>query len=140
MIGYRFSSKLPGASVDQFFGHYYRPGLVAELFRGERPMAAAQMGRKLPPVLKIISPKVRSTSDAQIVVEVEATEKGGGVSAPRIYNHGARLAVEAAAKREGDIVRFSFPVSLGAGNNQLRVTAASDDGSVGCEDFKLGST
>src|SRR5687767_8233461 len=35
MIGYRFSSKLPGASVDQFFGHYYRPGLVAELFRGD---------------------------------------------------------------------------------------------------------
>jgi Tol biopolymer transport system component len=129
MIGYRFSSTLPGASVDQFFGHYYRPGLVAELFRGERPMAAAQMGRKLPPVLKIVSPKVRATPKAQIAVEVDATDKGGGVSAPQIYNNGARLAVEPTAKREGDIVRFSFPVTLGAGNNQLRITAASDDGS-----------
>jgi hypothetical protein len=129
MIGYRFSSKLPGASIDQFFGQYYRPGLLAELFRGERPMAAAQLGRKLPPVVKIVSPKVRSTPDAQIVVEVEVADKGGGVSAPRIYNNGAGLAVEPIAKREGDIMRFSFPVSLGAGNNQLRVTAATDDGS-----------
>ncbi|HUR60205.1 MAG TPA: WD40 repeat domain-containing protein, partial [Opitutaceae bacterium] len=129
MIGYRFSSKLPGAAVDQFFGHYYRPGLLAEIFNGERPMAPAQMGRKLPPVLKIVSPKVRSTADAQITLEVEATNKGGGVSAPQIFNNGARLAVEPAAKREADIVRYSFPVTLGAGSNQFRITAASDDGS-----------
>ena len=129
MIGYRFSSKLPGASVDQFFGQYYRPGLLAEILRGDRPMAQAQMGRRLPPVLKIVAPKVRSSADAQIVVAVDALDKGGGVSAPQIFNNGARLAVEPEAKRDGDTVHYSFKLDLASGGNQIRVTAASDDGS-----------
>lgn len=78
-------------------------------------------------MLKIVSPKVRATPDTPIAVE--ATDQGGGVSAPQIFNNGARLAVAPTAKREGGVVRYSFPVNLGAGNNQLRVTAASDDGS-----------
>ncbi len=129
MIGYRFASKLPGASVDQFFGHYYRPGLLAEIFRHERPMAAVQLGRQPPPVLKIVAPKIRSTADGQAVIVVEAVDKGGGISAPQIFNQGARLAVEPETRRDGDTVRYSFKLNLAPGSNSIRVTAASGDGS-----------
>jgi hypothetical protein len=129
MIGYRFSSKLPGASVDQFFGQFYRPGLLAEIFRGDRPMAPTQLGRRLPPVLKITGPKIRSTADEQIVVTVDAADQGGGVAAPELFNNGARIAVEPEAKRDGPTVHYAFKLNLAPGANRLRVTAASDDGS-----------
>ncbi len=129
MVGYRFTGKLPGASVDQFFGGFYRPGLLAEIVRGDRPMAATQMARRVPPVLKIVSPKVRGTAEAQVVLMVDAVDQGGGISAPRIYNNGARLALEPEATREGDTVHYSFKLNLAAGRNQIQVTAASDDGS-----------
>ncbi|MEO5960596.1 MAG: caspase family protein, partial [Opitutaceae bacterium] len=129
MIGYRFSTKLPGASVDQFFAQFYRPGLLAEIFRGDRPMAATQMGRRQPPALKIVAPKIRSTTEEQIVVVVDAVDQGGGVAAPQIFNNGARVAVEPETKREGDTVRYAFKLNLAAGSNQIRVTAASEDGS-----------
>lgn len=129
MIGYRFATKLPGAVVDQFFAQYYRPGLLAEIFRGERPMAAGQMGRRLPPVLKIVAPKVRSFADEQVTIAVDAIDQGGGVAAPQIFNNGARLAIEPAATRDGNTVHYAFAVKLAAGSNQIRVTAASDDGS-----------
>jgi WD40 repeat protein len=129
MAGYRFTGKLPSASVEQFFGQYYHAGLLAELVRGERPMAAGQMARRVPPSLKIVAPKVRSTTEEQITLVVEATDQGGGVSAPKIFNNGARLALEPAAVRNGNVVRFSFPLPLAAGSNQIRIIAAAEDGS-----------
>ncbi|MEO7798669.1 MAG: hypothetical protein ABIY47_13185 [Opitutaceae bacterium] len=129
MIGYRFSTKLPGAVVDQFFNEFYHPGLLAEIMQGDRPTASKQLGKRLPPVVKIVGPKVRSTDDGQIVVTVEAADQGGGVSAPQIFNNGARLAVDPETTREGDIVRYAFKLTLAGGSNQIRVTAASDDGS-----------
>jgi WD40 repeat protein len=128
-IGYRFSGKLPGASADQFFGKFYRTGLLAEIFRDERPMAATQLGRRVPPLLKVVSPKVRSVPDREISVVVDALDQGGGVSSPQIFHNGARLAVEPESTRDSSTVRYSFKVVLAPGNNQLRVIAASDDGS-----------
>lgn len=129
MIGYRFSSKLPGAVVDQFFGQFYRPGLLADIFHGERPMAETQLGLRLPPTLKIVSPKAKSTDDGKVVVTVEAVDQGGGVAAPKIFNNGARLAIEPDSTKTGEVVRYSFPLNLAAGGNHIRVTAASQDGS-----------
>ncbi len=129
MIGYRFSSNLPGASADQFFGQFYRPGLLAEIYRGERPMAATQLGKKLPPVVKITAPKIRTTAEAQITLVVEAVDQGGGVAAPQIFNNGARIPVNPEITRTGSTSRYSFPLNLGNGTNQIRVVAASEDGS-----------
>ena len=130
MIGYRFSTKLPGAAVDQFFSEFYHPGLLAEIMQGNRPTAPKQLGQRLPPVLKIVSPKPRTaTDDGQMALVVEAADQGGGVSAPQIFNNGARLAVEPVTIREGDTVRYTYKLNLTAGSNQIKVTASSDDGS-----------
>jgi len=128
MIGHRFTGKLPSASAEQFFGENFHAGLLAELVRGERPMAPAQLARRAPPALKIVAPKVRSSAEEFVTLVIDATDQGGGVSAPQIFNNGARLALEPEAVRNGNVVRYSFPLRLAAGSNQLRVTASSDDG------------
>jgi dipeptidyl aminopeptidase/acylaminoacyl peptidase len=130
MIGYRFSTKLPGATVDQFFQDFYRPGLLAALMRGERPLAPKQLGQQLPPLVKIVSPKPRSTTeDGKVELVVEVEDQGGGVSAPHIYNHGARLVVTPQAKTEGKTTTYTYQIDLPGGPNQLRITSASADGS-----------
>lgn len=129
MMGYRFASKLPGAVIDQFFGQFYHPGLLAEIFRGERPMSPAQLGTSLPPKLKIVSPTVHSLTNDHVTVAVDAVDGGGGISVPKIFDNGARIAVEPAASRDGDTVHYSFKLPLARGVNQIRVTAANKDGS-----------
>jgi WD40 repeat protein len=127
-IGYRFTGKLPGASMDQFFGKFFRTGLLAEIFRDERPMAGGQLGQRVAPLLKVVSPKVRSVPEREIAVVVDALDQGGGVSAPKIFHNGARLPIEPESARSGNTVRYTFNVALVPGNNLLRVSAASDDG------------
>lgn len=130
MIGYRFSTKLPGATVDQFFRDFYHPGLLAEIMRGERPMAPKQLGQQLPPVLKVVSPKPRSTvEDGKVTLVVEAEDQGGGISAPQLFNNGARLTVQPEARTEGKTITYTYQLDLASGPNQLRVSAASTDGS-----------
>ncbi len=128
IIGFRFSSDRPGASIDQFFGAFYRSGLLAQIVGGERPMPSGRLGKNLPPVLKIVAPRMRSTPEGQILVEVEATDKGGGVAAPTLYNNGARIALEPEVRRNGDTARFAFKLNLAPGSNKIRVTATSSDG------------
>lgn len=130
MIGYRFSTKLPGATVDQFFKDFYHPGLLAEIMRGERPLAPKQLGQQLPPILKIVSPKPRSTTeDGKVTLVVEAEDQGGGVSVPQIYNHGAHVVAKPEAKTEGKTTTYTYNLDLAAGANQLRIVSASADGS-----------
>jgi hypothetical protein len=129
LVGFRFAGKLPGASIGHLFGHFYHPGLLAELMRGERPMAKTQLGKSMPPVLRLVSPKARSLTNDQVMVTVEATDQGGGVSSPAIYNNDARLAVEPEIRREDKVTRYSFKVPLNRGVNQIRVTASSGDDS-----------
>jgi WD40 repeat protein len=129
MMGYRFAGKLPGAIIDQFFGQFYHPGLLAEIFHGERPMAPVQLGVSLPPQLKIVAPKVRSSTNEQVIVAVDAVDQGGGISAPQIFNNGARIAVEPETILDGDTNHYSFKLALARGVNQIRVTAATKDGS-----------
>ena len=130
MIGYRFSTTLPGATVDQFFQEFYHPGLLAEIMSGERPIASRQLGKQLPPVLKVTSPKPRTTyEDGKVELVVEAEDMGGGIGAPRIFNNGSRLAIEPAAKRDGKIVTYTYQLQLANGANQIKVVAGSEDGS-----------
>jgi WD40 repeat protein len=129
MMGYRFAGKLPGAVIDQFFAQFYHPGLLAEIFRGERPMSSSQLGTSLPPKLKIVSPTVHSLTNEQVIVAVDAVDGGGGISAPQIFDNGARIAVEPEANQDGDTIHYFFKLPLARGANQIRVTAANKDGS-----------
>ena len=125
MVGFRFAGKLPGATIGQF----YRPGLLAELMRGERPMAKTQLGKTLPPVLKIVSPKARSLTNDHVIVAVDAEDQGGGISGVALYNNDARIAAEPESTRDGKVIHYSFKLVLNRGVNQVRVTASSSDGS-----------
>jgi hypothetical protein len=129
LMGFRFAGKLPGATIGQFFGQFYRPGLLAEFLRGERPMAPTRLGRSLPPLLKLVAPKLRTTTEDEVIVAVDAEDQGGGVSAVALYNNDARIAVEPKTSREGKIVHYSFKLKLNRGVNQIRVNASSNDGS-----------
>jgi hypothetical protein len=92
-------------------------------------MSPAQLGTSLPPKLKIVSPTVHSVTNEQVIVAVDAVDTGGGISAPQIFNNGARIAVAPESSRNGDTVHYSFKLPLARGVNQIRVTAATKDGS-----------
>jgi hypothetical protein len=79
--------------------------------------------------LKIVSPTVHSLTNEQVIVAVDAVDGGGGISAPQIFDNGARIAVEPEASQDGDTVHYSFKLPLARGANQIRVTAANKDGS-----------
>jgi hypothetical protein len=129
LLSYRFGERLPGAVVDQFFPECYYPGLLAALFAGERPLPKEKLGRSLPPHVKIVSPKPGPAASPEVTLEVEIVDQGGGISNLAVFHNGARLAGEGQTRKEGTTVRASFKLALIQGGNQVRVAAASGDGS-----------
>jgi len=130
LLGFR-STKLPGAEVDQYFAECYRPGLLAEVIRGESPLAQTAFARSVPPLLKIVSPKGRLSSTQEATIAVDVIDQGGGVLPPVLYDNGARVAaaVDHQPAAEGRPARSTFRVPLSPGPNRLRIKAASGDGS-----------
>ncbi len=130
MVGWRFS-RLPGAVVDQFFYDYFRPGLLAEICAGQRPLPPKPLGEQLPPIVKIVSPTARVATTQEIKITVEAVDQGGGVADFAIYVNGARSAAAAKPQKSADkkTTRVTFTVALTQGTNKIRVKAASRDGS-----------
>jgi hypothetical protein len=128
-VSWRIGDDLHVASVDRFFQDFYRPGLLKEVWRGQRPLPRVELGRHLPPKLRILAPQPGTTDSPEVTVEVEALDQGGGVTGPTIYQNGARLLPAAQTRREGNVVHRSFNLMLVEGENQLRVAAASADGS-----------
>src|SRR5205085_1822692 len=81
------------------------------------------------PDVRITAPKTRSTTNEEVVVKVDAVDTGGGVSGLVVYDNGARIAVAPEETREGNVVHYSFKLKLASGANQIRIKAASADGS-----------
>ena len=129
-VTYRVGSGLNVVPVDRFFQDFYRPGLLAELWRGERPLPATQLGNKLAPLVKIVEPKQSgAVSQPQITLSVEVTDQGGGVSGPWLMHNGARVLSPGQPVSKGKVTERSFTVALIEGDNRLEVRAASEDGS-----------
>lgn len=128
-VGYRITG-LDVVRVDRFFQDFYRPGLLASIWKGERPRADVRLGAQKPPTLRLISPKESGATDkTEIAIEVEATDEGGGITGPWIVHNGARLRPETKTSRQGNKLFRSFIVLLAPGENRLEVRAASADGS-----------
>lgn len=129
VIGYRFL-KLPGGEVDQFFAEGYRPGLLAEVWRGERPFPAKPPGRGKPPLVKLVAPKDRVSAAPTATLTADITDQGGGVGGVVVENNGVRLAVPTPAEPtpDGKATRVTFTVPLVPGPNRIRVRAAGGDG------------
>ncbi len=127
-VSFRVGSRLNVVPVDRFFQDFYRPGLLTDLGRGLRPMPEATFGRSKPPELRIASPAPGTSEAVDVTIEVEAVDQGGGVSALTLFHNGAKI-LSRDTSIEGKTTRRRFAVALIQGQNSMRATAASGDGS-----------
>ena len=123
--------------IDRFFQDFYRPGLLAELLSGVRPVAEVALGSSQPPLIKIVRPLGGDADADEVLVEVEVTDRGGGISGPWLRHNGARVATAQQPRQNGNVRRLAFAVRLIEGENRIRVEAASGDGSWESEPAKL---
>lgn len=128
VLGFRFARQ-PGGDLDQFFAESYRPGLLAEVCRGGRPVAEKPLGRNKAPLVKVSAPDGRLSATREAAVVAEVTDQGGGVSGLSVEVNGARVAAPAKAERGRRPTKTTFTVSLAPGPNKVRVKAANADGS-----------
>ena len=134
---YRIGGGLSVVPADRFFQDFYRPGLLAQLLRGERPMPDVHLGKSLPPLVRILSPEPGVIESQQVTVEAEATDEGGGVANLAIFQNGARVLAPGETRRDGKTIFRTFQLPLVEGDNNLRVTAATDDGTWEAEPAEI---
>ncbi len=129
-LGYRFPKGGFG-EVDRFFAEGFRPGLLAEVWRGERPFPAKPFGRSNPPLVKLVPPKGRAPAEPTATLAADITDQGGGVGTVAVENNGVRLAVpvKAGPGSGANVTRVTFTVPLVPGANRIGVRAAAGDGS-----------
>lgn len=129
-LGYRFPKGGFG-EADQFFAGGFRPGLLAEVWRGERPLPANPLGRSKPPLVKLVPPKGRVPNDPTVTLSADVTDQGGGVGAVVVENNGVRLAVPTKSEpgAGANVTRVTFTVPLAPGANRVGVRVATADGS-----------
>ncbi len=129
-VNFRVGGGLNVVPVDRFFQDFYRPGLLTELFLGQRPMPGVQFAETLPPRIRIVSP-TRATPAAkdQVSLEVEVEDLGGGVRGPWLFHNGSRVLATGVSERRGRSLHRTFNVPLVEGENRLEVRAATADGS-----------
>lgn len=138
-VFYRVGTGNNVVPVDRFFQDFYYPGLLAAVYRGERPKPNVQLGDQLPPLLAIESPTQSGSVDEQrVLLTVTATDQGGGIKGPSLKHNGARLigAVQSTERLEG-MIRRQFAVDLIEGENVLEVVSATADGSFESEPARL---
>jgi len=129
-ITFRAGGGLNVVPVDRFFQDFYRPGLLAEMLRGDRPLPKAGFAAKFAPLVRITAPSAdASVESSQATLEVEVTDRGGGVKGPWLMHNGARVLAPGQPVAKGKTVQRSFNVALVEGENRFEVFAASEDGS-----------
>lgn len=129
-LAYRFP-KGGFEELDRFFAEGFRPGLLAEVWRGERPFPAEPFSRGKPPIVKLLPPKGRTASDATATLSAEVTDQGDGVGAVVVENNGVRLSIPTKIEpgTGANVTRVTFTVPLAPGVNRIGVRAADRDGS-----------
>ena len=100
-VAFRVGEGLNVVPVERFFQDFYRPGLLASIWQGDRPQAEVKLGHSLPPTLKIISPKSGDVEASSIAIDAEATDQGGGVSDLSIYQNGSRVLADGPTMIDG---------------------------------------
>ncbi|VTR94477.1 wd-40 repeat protein : WD40 repeat, subgroup OS=Calditerrivibrio nitroreducens (strain DSM 19672 / NBRC 101217 / Yu37-1) GN=Calni_0847 PE=4 SV=1: WD40: WD40: WD40: WD40: WD40 [Gemmata massiliana] len=129
-LGYRFPRGGFG-EVDRFFADGFRPGLLAEVWRGERPFPAKPLGRNKPPLVKLAAQKGRASTDPTATLTADITDQGSGTGAVTIENNGVPLSVPTKAEpgSKANVTRVTFTVPLAPGVNRISVRAADRDNS-----------
>jgi len=128
-VVYRVSGGLNVVPLDRFFRDFYYPGLLAEIWHGKRPIPYKQLGRNPAPEVQILLRDPARPDNNQVIVDVVATDKGGGLHEPWLFHNGFRAGEPEHVGKDGETIRCQFTVSLIAGQNQIQVQSASKDGS-----------
>jgi WD40 repeat protein len=137
-VAYRIGSGLNVVAVDRFFQECFRPGLLSALATGQRPKMSIDLGRSLPPVVRVVSPERDGPAETgRVSVEIEATDQGGGVAEPRIYQNGGRVRMKGTLTRQARGLRDLIPIDLVEGDNHIEVRASSADGTWDSEPARL---
>jgi WD40 repeat protein/uncharacterized caspase-like protein len=122
-------------SIDQFYQALYRPDLVREKSAGDLRGLVRDAAAKLDlasviasgsaPTLRVISPVGgTNTNSLQITVEVELTDRGGGMGRIEWRVNGLTVNVETPiAPPPGQPVRLTRQLSLDAGPNNIDIVA-----------------
>ena len=128
-VTFRLGGGLTVVPVDRFFQDLYRPGLLAEVLSGKRPLPGIDIGSSIPPQVRIVSqvPKDAATSQ-RLQLEIEVTDQGGGMQDPWLVHNGARVNMLGQLARQDKTIRQTFDISLDGGENKLEFFSASEDG------------
>ncbi len=142
-----FASGTELFSIDQFFDEFYSPGLLQEKLKSRDPSSDSQpeSGQPLfrgesiqkrlkespPPTVEITSPgNLDTVSTPRINLNINITNRGGGISEIRVLNNGKRIPVSNEdlykTKKEGKSFQQSVEINLVQGNNTLQVSAYSN--------------
>jgi WD40 repeat protein/uncharacterized caspase-like protein len=115
--------------LDRFFQDFYYPGLLAEIWRGERPMPGKPLQINPAPLVKmLLNDQAGTDRKAQVTIDVAVTDQGGGIKGPWLQHNRATLRSGTRVKTEGKTVHYRFPVLLVPGDNRLEARAATGDG------------
>jgi WD40 repeat protein len=129
-LAFRIGGGLQVVALDRFFQDFSRPGLLALLLQGQRPLPEVGQRLQRAPQVRIVRPQGGTVTDPLVTLEAEATDQGDGVRGPWLLHNGARVLAPGESSRDGNTVRRRFVVPLVQGENQLAVQAASADGSA----------
>jgi hypothetical protein len=153
LVCFRVGNALRPVPVDRLFQDFFYPGLLAAIWRGERPMPKRDFPAQQPPTLRIISPQSGTVEAGRVTIEVEAVDQGGGIGPTpflrrgvsvahrddaaegggigsiTIFQNDTLVASKGAVQRAGKTLRQTFVIELVRGKNRLVARAASADGS-----------
>lgn len=101
-----------------------RPGLLAQLLRGDRPQPKAVSSKA--PGVRIVDPQPAAATDQQrLNCEVELSDGGAGFKAPWLWHNFQRLDGTPVSSQQG---RYRFTVPFVPGVNRLEAHGVSADG------------
>ncbi len=124
--------------AETFFNEFYYPGLLAEVMAGKKPRAPkniSQLDRRQPE-LRLIAQNAGSTSERNLTVKIEVTEKpadkdhaaGSGARDVRLFRNGSLVKVW-----RGDVLKgqtattLETNITIVAGENRLAAYAFNRD-------------
>jgi len=123
-------------SIGQFFNEFFRPGLYTEAFDKNttafRQDIIQTIEKSPPPGIEIILPENGSVMESSIAsLMVKITNQGGGVKELKVMHNGKRQEIDASdlkrMTKEGQYAMKTFSVNLVPGENEISVSAFSND-------------
>jgi WD40 repeat protein len=128
-VAFRTGAGLDVRPVEYFFDKFNRAGLLAAIWHGDRPMPSLDLGKSLPPDVRIVSPPPGDVADTdEVTVVVECRNKGGGVGEVKLKQNDVNVGRPNSEERNGELVKSTFIFQLVEGPNRLEASAVPTDG------------